>query len=290
MIEPGKVYFSKKRIDPENPKDLNSNFKSGEYIYGLAILERDFKTLSCLPDIKKSQIEIVISDGDELAEYTGGMAKDNILSKSYFEFEIVPDPEDSNSYNNPDIEFKRYPNPAACDGPIRIANKFSELPSGKHKIAASIKFNYVEVAKGEFEIEGRDFSIYSQITKNIIAAADSGATEKAGVPEAKMKDAELEAKMIKALKSSNDFKERINGKEVIKLAITDPEWYIRRHEITNDIMLRYIRAAAAIEDRDGNYWVYKTITFEENYSGGKYQTLKYNGCGDRYKILLENIK
>jgi hypothetical protein len=65
-------------------------------------------------------------------------------------------------------------------------------------------------------------------------------------PKPLLTDKALEAEMIKVLKASNTYKERIKG-EVIKLVIVDPDWTIRRNELTGIILDRYIRATASSE-------------------------------------------
>jgi len=103
-----------------------------------------------------------------------------------------------------------------------------------------------------------------------------------------MNDNKLEAEMIAVLKNSQTYKERIKG-QVIKLVIIDPDWMIRRNEITGIILHRYIRATVAVKNDDGTCTVWQLITFQQDYVGNKFGKTKFDGVGDPYKIPCENI-
>lgn len=95
--------------------------------------------------------------------------------------------------------------------------------------------------------------------------------------------------MIKVLKASNTYKERIKG-EVIKLVIVDPDWTIRRNELTGIILDRYIRATVAVKNADGTCTVWQLITFQQDYVSNVFRQTKFSGVGDPYKIPCENVK
>jgi hypothetical protein len=94
--------------------------------------------------------------------------------------------------------------------------------------------------------------------------------------------------MIGALKSSKTYQERIKG-EVIRVVIVDPDWMIRRNEITGVILHRYIRATIAVKNSDGTCTVWQLVTFQQDYVGNKYQKTRFDGVGDPYKIPCENV-
>ena len=94
--------------------------------------------------------------------------------------------------------------------------------------------------------------------------------------------------MISVFKSSNTYKDRIKG-DVVKLSITDADWYIRRNEVTGIILHRYIRASIATKEKDGTCTVWPTV-FQQDYIGNKFAKTKFDGVGDPYKIPCENIK
>jgi len=287
----GKIVFSKSPIDPAKPANLTGSFKSGDTIYGLASLPDTFKGLAGNPSMKKGTVEIVVDVEDNDTIYTNGTAGEAALGRKHFAFDILPDPQKMSAYVKDDVIYKKYPNPAACEGPIKIADLFRTLPGGTYSITVSVKFNYQEVAKGDFTIEGNNYAAYGTMMTAMISGADSGAADKARMPQAKMKNKKTEADMIKAIKNSNDWKTgRIKAnKDIIRLVIIDSEWMVRRHNVTNAILHRYIRAAAAVKDSKGECWVYPQITFQEDYAGGKYRPLKYDGAGDMFKIQCGNI-
>lgn len=93
--------------------------------------------------------------------------------------------------------------------------------------------------------------------------------------------------MVAALKNSNDWKTGfIDGTEVLKVAITY-DWEIRRHEISGAILHRYCIAYMAVKTKSGGCAYYR-VTFQEDYVGGKFQPLRYDGVGD--KVMMDCAK
>jgi len=44
-----------------------------------------------------------------------------------------------------------------------------------------------------------------------------------------------------------------------------------------------------VKDNDGKCYYYPLVTFQEDYVGGSFQPLRYDGAGDRVAIICENV-
>ena len=291
----GKILFSKEPISNENDPGITNSFTQNDYIYALVILKDLAKNFWSYP-IKAEDFQLVFEFLDEKPTnlyYTNGRIKGAELEKSIISLEILPNPSKMVSYNpdNP-ISFKRFGvNDQGSDGPIGISLRMKSLPPGKQRVLVKFNLNYSEAAKGEFEITSSDFRMFDQVAKNLIDGANKTALKSAKMPEAKKVDKDLENKMIQAIMNSNDWKTGfIKGKSIVKLVIIDPDWEIRRNQVTGAILHRYIRAAAAIKGPDNKCRVYNLFTFQQDYVGGKFQPLKYDGVGDNYEIDCDKIK
>jgi len=290
----GKILFSKKMIENENDPSITSSFTAEDNIYALAVLKAEAKDFWDY-DIKGGDFSLVFDFLDEepkLLYYSSGTIRGEFLKKSVFPIEILPDPKSVMCYGDHPLKFKRFGvNDQGSDGPIGTALRMKKLPSGKQRVHVTININYAPAAEGEFDITAADFKVFDAIAKKLIEGANRGAMKNAKMPEAKKSDKGLEKQMITALTNSNDWKTGfIKGKSVVKLVIIDPDWMIRRNEFTGAILHRYIRAAAAVKDGEGKCRVYQLITFQEDYVGGKFKPLRYDGIGDNYEIECDKIK
>ncbi len=285
---PGLILFSKYPIDPLNPQNLTNHFEAGDYIYGIVWFEKSLKEI--YNDANLRLAEFMIRYEIDYLRTTSGSLEGDKLENDYIVFEVIPDPILATSYSSDFFKYNKYPNPAACDGPIRIANDFQRLEAGQHNIKFVFNLNYQDMAEGELIIEGTDFSVYNDIMHGIIEGADEQAMAAARMPQAGMSDSSTELAMMEAFTNSNDWRTgRIRAAEALRLVIVDPQWYTRHHAITGNILHRYIRASIAVKDNDGNCYYYPLVTFQEDYVGGNFQPLKYDGAGDRVPILCNNV-
>ena len=162
--------------------------------------------------------------------------------------DIIPSREKITAYGNGDLLYDKFGKEYA--GPVKYAQAIGKLTAGEHTLIVKVNINYQFVAEGKFKIKGEDYSFYKSLAKELNESVDLLKMKDAVMPKAAMNDKKLEAEMIVALKNSQTYKDRIKG-EVIRLVIVDPDWYIRRNEITGMIMHRYIRAAVAVKNADG---------------------------------------
>jgi len=173
-------------------------------------------------------------------------------------------------------------------GPVKFAAALSELQPGEHTIIVKLSCNYKFVSVGKFVIKGSDYAVYKKMSKDLNESASGASAKNAVMPKAARSDKGLEAEMINAFKLSQTYKDRIKG-EVLRVAIIDPDWMIRRNELTGIILHRYIRAAIAVKNSDGTCTVWQMVTFQQDYVGNKFQSTRFDGVGDPYKIPCESV-
>lgn len=291
----GEIIFSSLPLNPEQPAGLKSEFQAGDHIYAVAYLPKPVIDMysNTLPN-PKLEVEVFIYEiKPPLYSYQSPMetqltfasmwVSGKVLHNKYLVIDLVPDPAKTNAYGTTEIHYKEFGK--RFDGPVNFAEALGKLDPGDHQLKILVKCYYNDAASGLLKISGNDFSVYKKRAEELNNTAQNAGAKNAFLPKALMKNAATESKMIAALKNSNDWKSGwIGGTEILKTAIVDADWYIRRNEITGAILHRYIRAAIAFKTSD-NKCAYRQVTFQEDYVGGKFQPLRYDGAGD--KIILD---
>ena len=296
--KPGEIVFSTTMINPASPAGLTKAFKAGDPIYSVAYVSAPFGKLANSPNAKKIELGVFLYiiqkpkyDYQQPQEMQMAYSALNIsgaaVQATSLPVDIVPVPGKMTAYGTAEQSYKKFG--AKFDGPVIYAEELSKVEAGKQTIRVKLQCNYATVAEGEFTIEGSDFSVYAHKSEQVNNAAAGIATAGATMPKAAMTDKALEAEMISALKASQTYKDRMQG-TIVKLVIVDPEWYIRRHELTGAILHRYIRAAVAIKNSSGKCTVWPLVTFQQDYVGNKFQKSRFDGVGDPYTIPCESIK
>mgnify|MGYP001175521469 CR=1 FL=1 len=291
----GEIIFSNKLIDPIKPVNLASSFNAGDNIYSVAFLPQTIKALRN-QNTKYVDVEVFLYElkpplydyqqpSEEQIDFSNLKVSGDALSNKYVMLDIVPTTESITAYTE-NLSYEKFGK--EFYGPVKFAQALGKLTPGEHTIVVKISINYETVAEGKFKVNGNDFLSYNQLANNLNEAADYLKYKDAGFPSAAMNDNKLEAEMITAFKNSQTYKETIKG-QVIKLVIIDPDWMIRRNELTGIILHRYIRATAAVKNDDGTCTVWQLITFQQDYVGNKFGKTKFDGVGDPYKIPCENV-
>mgnify|MGYP001306915327 CR=1 FL=1 len=294
----GEIIFSKQMIDSKNPANLTSKFEAGDHIYAFAYLPKTVTNLLKSKTAKKAEVEVFLYElkpplysyqqpSEMQLEVSAMWVSGSLMQQDRIPVDIVPAPEKTTAYGSEEIEYTKFG--ANYYGPVLFAKALSNLEPGEHKIIVKVNIHYTVVATGSFVISGNDFSPYENQSEKLNEVAGNFATKSATFPKAAMTDKKLEGEMIAALKASNTYKDRIKG-EVLKLVIVDPDWTIRRNEVTGVILHRYIRATAAVKNSDGTCTVWQLITFQQDYVSNAFQKTKFDGVGDPYKIPCENVK
>jgi hypothetical protein len=295
---PGEIIFAKSAINPIQPGSLITEFKTGDAIYAVAYLPQTIQELYSAQPNTKLDVEVFLFELkpplysyqqplEEQLTFVSMTVSGSIIQNKYLVIDIAPEPDKTSAYGTPGITFKEFGK--KFDGPVNYTENLSKLAAGEHKLKVVVRCNYSDAATGTFKISGNDFGFYKTLSENLNAAAAGAGAKNAVMPVAKKSDKDLEAKMIAAFKNSNDWKSGwINATEVLRINIIDPDWIIRRHEISGVILHRYIGAAIAVKTKDESC-AYRIVTFQEDYIGGKYAPLKYDGVSDSNPIKCENI-
>ncbi len=295
---PGEIIFSSSLIDPSNPSGIKTEFNAGDKIYAVAYLPDILKNLyQNQSPTANLQVEIFIYEVkapmyeyqqpmDMQLTFTNMWVNGIVKDTKYLVVDLVPDPAKTTAYGGKDIIYKSFGK--KFEGPVAFTEALATLPAGEHKLKVVVQCYYAPVASGVFTIKGDNYSAYSSLAEQINDAAINAATADAGFPKAVTSDPAREARMVTSLKNSNDWKTGfIDGTDVIKTAITY-DWEIRRHEISGAILHRYCIAAMAVKTRSGGCAYYK-VTFQEDYVGGKFQPLHYDGAGDKVNLLCDKL-
>jgi hypothetical protein len=295
--EPGTIVFSNRMIDPAAPGGLTDHFEAGDAIYAVAYLDKVLPAYTNRKTASKVDAEVYLYElkpplydyqepSEVQLEFASVQVSGGALQQKFLCADIVPDPAAMTAYVNPDLAYKKFGDSYA--GPVKFAEKLGQLDPGEHTIVVKVKCNYDVVAEGRFVLAGEDFSSYENASASINAAASGIQTQATVMPGAKMSDPALEKEMVAAFEASQTYKDRVKGK-VERLVIIDPEWMIRRHQVTGAILHRYIRAAIAVGNADGSCTLWNLVTFQQDYVGDAFQKTRFDGEGDPAPIPVENV-
>ncbi len=296
---PREIVFSDHPVNPLSPQNLKKDFKAGEHIYAVAYLTDAVKNLYQNQSATAPlQVEVFIFETkpplysyqqprEEQLTFANMWVTGTLKDKKYLVIDMTPDPEKTSAYGGKEIIYKKFGN--KYEGPVNFAETLGKLAPGKHALKMVVNCYYAPVASGEFTIEGDDFSAYNTLAQKLNETAASAGASSAEFPKAVVTDPARVTRMITALKNSNDWKNgRFDATEILKVAITY-DWEIRRHEISGAILHRYCIAAMAMKTKSGECAYYK-VTFQEDYVGGNFQPLRYDGAGDKVALKCENIR
>jgi len=295
----GEIIFSSSPINPSQPTGIKNDFQAGDNLYAVAYLAQPVKEIysNTLPNAKL-EVEVFIYEikpplydyqqpYEEQLTFASMWIAGSLINNQYLVIDLIPDPATTMAYGTSEITYKEFGK--KYDGPVNFAEAMAKLASGSHQLKILVKCYYNDAASGVLKITGSDFSSYKKQAEQLNAAALNAGARNAIFPKALLTDSPTESRMITALKNSNDWKSGwLNATEVLKISIVDADWYVRRHEISGAILHRYIRAAFAVKTKEGTC-AYFQATFQEDYQGGKYQPLRYDGAGDRIPIVCENL-
>jgi hypothetical protein len=295
--DPGTICFSTHMIDPAAPSDCSDQFEAGDHIYAVAYLDQVLPaymnrnpgttvgTEVFLYELKPPLYDY--QDPSEVQLEFGSLTvSGEALSHEYLSIDIVPDPADMTAYGTPDLSYKKFGD--SFDGPVKYAAKLGQLEPGDHTIVVKLKCNYNVVAEGTFTLSGEDFGSLAAVSADINAAAQGLKTRSTEMPKAKMSDSALEAEMIAAFEASQTYQDRIGG-EVQRIVIIDPDWMIRRNDLTGAILHRYIRAAIAVKNADGSCTLWNLVTFQQDYVSEAFQKTRFDGVGDPVPIPCDKV-
>jgi hypothetical protein len=293
----GEIVFSTRAIDPASPALLTDQFAPGDNIYSVAYFDKSLAGLTGKNTAGKVTVEIFLYElkaplydyqepSEAQLETSTFTITGDALQKKFLPVDIVPGTGSMTAYGQPEFSYKKFG--PKFDGPVKFAEGLAKLEPGDHTIVVKVNCNYNFVAEGSFTLSGDDFTVFDAKAQELNEAAAGLKTQETAMPKAAMSDPALEKEMIAAFTGSQTYKDRIGG-EVIRIVIIDPDWMIRRHDISGIILHRYIRAAIAVKNGDGSCTLWNLVTFQQDYVSNAFQKTKFDGVGDPVKIPCENV-
>ena len=294
----GEITFSNRMINPSDPSGMITEFKAGDPIYGMAFFDKSFAAAVGKASASKIPVEVFIyelkaplydyQEPSEMQLITGTLTVSGAaLQKNYLPVDIVPAGDQVTAYGNPDLAYKKFG--PKFDGPVKFAERLSQLEAGEHEIIVKLNANYEFFAEGRFKIKGDNYAAYQGMAETLNQSADNIKSQGTTMPKSARSDKPLEGEMIAAFKASQTYRDRVKG-EVLRVVIIDPDWMIRRNQLTGVILHRYIRAAIAVKNSDGSCTLWQNVTFQQDYYGDKFQATKFDGIGDPLKLPCENVQ
>jgi hypothetical protein len=268
----GRILFSKSPIDPANPQNLTTQFRSGDYIYGLIQADQTWREIYDAKNKSELGIMIVMAIGDNQTLQYITLKKNEYIDSKQLVLDIAPAPDKMTAYRNPDIQFGEGKGNRKI-GPIAFTYELAQLPAGKHRIRFFIR-NYGDLpAQGELEIEGADFKFYADLHQKVKTATDATAT----LPPAGMVNKSLEGEMRKLL-------ENAGWTEIRRVVIVDKDWWIE-----DGGQSRYLNVAAAAKGGDGQFFWSNLQFTQVKLISGAWGPLELTKTGIKRPIPEANI-
>ena len=112
----GRIVFSKSPIDPASPKNLTTQFKSGDYIYSYIEAKKTWK------EIFRGNPSIMIRaklDGKQFHAQFINLKNKSYLNRKTITFQIAPAPDKMTAYSDPDVEYQAPARPTCARGHSR---------------------------------------------------------------------------------------------------------------------------------------------------------------------------
>ncbi len=277
----GKIVFSESPIDPAQPANLATEFKTGEPIYAVVQVEKTWRELLGRGDKSVKEIQVPIDmlvDGEKVDFQYITIKKAEALDTKVLVLDVAPQPEKMTAYKDPGFFYAEGKGNRKI-GPDQYTYNLAELEPGRHTVRFQIR-SYGDIfSAGEFTIEGDNYKYYAELREKLLAEAFKVAT----MPKAQKVDHELEATMRKLL-------ENAGWKDIRKLVIVDKDWWLDRASGGDSpIVSRHIAAAAATKADDGSfYWCICTF-HQQKRLDGSFGPLELTDVGEKKPIAEENI-
>lgn len=281
----GGIVFSSAPIDPANPQNLTTTFKTGDPIYAAVLLSAPVKSL-CAGRVSNNATHETL----DLKHFIDGNFADTgrlqvkgpfFDTAKAFRLDVAPAPESLSSYLDPNLVFNAFGQ--MKDGPIKWSTDLGKLPPGPHKFKIEIDACSEPAAAGEFSISGPSFAHYAAI----VPALQNRQTATNKMAQPKMRNPALEAAMLASMKASPS---QAWKDQILRIVIIDPDWFIERHPISGAILFRYLRAQVAVKNPAGACSFYQLTTFKQHYVSGRFGPTTYDGHGDRTPLPCSSVQ
>ncbi|MCK5113305.1 MAG: hypothetical protein KAR11_00900 [Phycisphaerae bacterium] len=280
----GEVIFSTAPINPLDPRDITKTFKAGDNIYGVLQLRKKLQLLSSDSSWYAQLNVTVFVDGKPRPDGSFWI-REKLSPNKHMLLNVAPKPDNLISYENYDVTYQPLPNSwGTCGGPLQLTNLLATLPAGKHTVKIVVRHGKQQ-AVGEFTIDG-DFKPYAKLYKQLLAQSIT----RMKLPKPGMVDKEIEKDMITTAGHGREFK----GCEILQAVIISPKWTVTKVNLGKDgsVHFRSLRAALAIKDSKGKYWIARQVLFTEDYDDDEddgYDEMELFNAGYRMQTLKKNV-
>lgn len=267
----GRIVFSKTPIDPSNPQNLTTQFRSGDLIYGLIQSDKSWREVYQAGDKRELGLMIVMAIGENQTLQYITLKKAEYIDNRHLVLDIAPALEKMTAYRDPAILFGEGKGNRKI-GPIAFTYELAQLPPGKHRVQFFLRNYDQKPALGEFEIEGTDFKFYADLHEKVKAATDASAT----LPPAGMVNKALEGEMRKLL-------ENAGWTQIRRVVILDKDWWLEEGRS------RYLNVAAAAKGEDGKFFWSNLQFTQVKLISGAWGPLELTKTGIKRPIAEANI-
>ncbi len=276
-----KIIWSTKPLvagkEKEMAASIKNEFKTGEYIYGIAYLGINAK--DAMNNNSNLRVRIRVDGGTAI--WGGDLSYIELplsaQDKSYIQFALLPDAQWLKDNYAPYLAEENW----------TISYFLDELArSGdiSHKITCELIFPTSKIDDIESELS-LDLGGGSAAIKAASAKLHNELMASRVLPKAGMSNVSLEQQMVAAANNLgwND--------KFLKAIITSSSWSISKNELTGVILHRWVGAVCTIKGTDGKCY-YQEFSFRQDYTGGgNYSnTVKYNSYGGKREIGCDKLK
>ncbi len=274
-----KVIFSKSPINADKPENLTTDFKAGDTIYAVIMIDKSWRDLlgKGKKDAKEIQVPIAMMvDGRDVDFQYITIKSPKYIDAKYLVLDIAPDPAKMTAYKDEGCHYGEGIGYRKI-GPDQYTYNLSTLKPGKHTVCFQVR-SYGDIySAGEFTIEGEDYKVYTAQREKILAEM----LNVGGMPKAQMENVQLQSEMMATLRKDG-------WKNIRRLVIVDKDWWNDLAEGGNFVTGRHIAAAVAAKADDGSYY-WCNVTFEQKKQVDGFGTLEISHTGDKKPIKEENI-
>lgn len=276
----GAIVFSKAPIDPKDPKNLTTEFKAGDRIYGLVLLPESWRaTYKARDDATKVDAMIFMdADGEQTKAYQYlTLKKPELIDAKYLVLDVAPDVDKMVAYkDDASVSYGKGAKNRRI-GPDAFTYELSQLKPGKHTIRVRFTYFGKDKARGDFTIAGDDYSDYATLREGILKVIAGGAT----VPPPGLTSATLEKQMYKLCLDAG-----MDG--IVGLNIKDKDWWLdRKSGGDSPVVSRHI--AAAVVTKAGDKYAYRICTFYQDRTITGWAPLELRHKADPIAVPAANV-
>lgn len=249
----GKIFLSTAPIPlgKEDPSAFKKAFKANDKMFVVG-----YEMTRMMDYIGPTHASVWVTlkkDGKQIAHYRKFAAHDDkVLKQAYLTFEVLPGDVPPGKIVNAALSYK-------------IVAALAKLGPGKHKLALDIGVDakntprFPQFADVEFEFENTGGIDLARLAK----VYGKEALDRVRMPARGKKDKKLERKMLKAITTNKEWKEK-----PLRAVITGDGFDLNRHKLSGAVMGRHIWGAVAVKRKNGTCTIFRIRFYQTKKSRG----------------------